>query len=75
MKKFFRQLLTEPDNETFCVIRIVASAGIFQYLGITLAHYIQHSAFDPQGFAVGFGALVAGTGAALGMKKDTKPQG
>jgi len=74
VKQFFKHIFTEPDNQTFCPIRIVAVAGILQYMGITVAHYVQHSMFDPQGFAVGFGALVAGTGAALGMKKDT-PQG
>lgn len=71
MKKFFKQLFTEPDNETFCPIRLVAVGGILTHFGITVANYVQHAAFDPQGFAIGLGALIAGTGAALGLKKDS----
>jgi len=45
------------------------------YLGISLAHYIQHAVWLPQDFAVGFGALLGGTGFALGFKKDTPKEG
>lgn len=72
MKKYLHDLLTETDNQTFCPVRIVAIVGTVQYLGISLAHYIQHQVFDPQGFAVGFGALLGGVGVALGLKKDSK---
>jgi hypothetical protein len=71
MNKFLKHILTEPDNSTFCPARLVALAGSFQYLGLNIAHYIQHGIFDPQAFAVGFGALLAGTGVALGLKKDS----
>lgn len=66
-------IITEPNNKTVCPVRVVSLLGVFQYLGLTLAHYIQHSVFDPQAFAIGFGALIGGVGVALGLKKDTKP--
>lgn len=74
-KKWVSDIFTEPgaQNYTVCPIRLVAVAGSFQYLALTAAHYIQHNVFDPQAFAVGFGALLAGVGAALGLKRDTKP--
>lgn len=72
MKKFVMQIFTEPDNQTFCPVRCLAVVGSLQYLGMTLAHYIQHAIFAPQDFAIGFGALVGGVGVALGIKKDTK---
>lgn len=62
---------TEPDNKTFCPVRIVAFAGVATYFGLTIANYHQHAIFDPQGFALGLGGLFAGVGAALKMKKDT----
>lgn len=71
MFKHFKQLITEPDNITFCPVRIVAILGSLQYLGLNLANYIQNHVFDPQGYAIGFGALVGGMGVALGIKKDT----
>lgn len=74
MPKFISHLLTEPDNSTFCPVRLVALLGSFQYMGLATAHYVQHGAFDPQAFAIGFGALLGGVGVALGLKKDT-PKG
>ena len=71
MMKYLQNLLTETDNQTFCPVRILALLGALQYLGLTFAHYIQHQVFDPQGYAVGFGALLGGIGVALGLKKDT----
>lgn len=71
MKKFLSNLFTEPDNQTFCPIRLVAVIGVFQYFVLTTAHYVQHSIFMPQEFALGLGALVGGVGVALGIKKDT----
>lgn len=71
--KFLKQILTEPDNSTFCPVRIVAIIGSLQYLGLALANYIQHAVFDAQAYAIGFGALVGGVGVALGIKKDTPP--
>lgn len=71
MKKYFMDLLTETDNKTFCPVRLVAVLGSLQYLALAAAHYVQHHIFDPQGYAIGFGALLGGVGVALGLKKDT----
>lgn len=69
---FFNDLLTEPDNKTFCPVRILAVLGSLQYIALAAANYVQHSVFDPQGYAVGFGALIGGIGVALKLKKDSK---
>jgi hypothetical protein len=71
MKKFLHNIFTEPDNQTFCPIRVFAVVGVLQYFGLTTAHYVQHAIFNPQDFAIGFGALIGGVGVALGVKKDT----
>jgi len=71
MKKFLKNIFTEPDNQTFCPIRLVAVIGVFEYFVLSTAHYIQHAVFMPQDFALGLGALIGGIGAALGFKKDT----
>lgn len=68
---YLRELVTEPDNKTFCPLRIVALAGTVQFFVLTAANYVQHAQFDPQSWALGFGGLVAGVGAGLKMKKDT----
>ena len=71
MKTFLKNLFTEPDNQTFCPVRLIAVLGAVQYLALVVANYAQHSIFDPQGFSVGFGALLGGVGVALGLKKDS----
>ena len=60
MKKFFLHIFTEPDNQTFCPVRLLAVTGSLQYLGLSITHYAQHAVFAPQDFAVGFGTLVTG---------------
>lgn len=71
IRVFFKQIFTEPDNHTFCPVRIIAVAGALQFLALTAAAYVQHNNFDPQAFAIGFGALLGGLGVALGLKKDS----
>jgi hypothetical protein len=71
MNNFIKNLFTEPDNHTFCPVRLIAIVGAFQYLALAIANYTQHGAFDPQGYAIGFGALLGGLGVALGLKKDS----
>jgi protein-S-isoprenylcysteine O-methyltransferase Ste14 len=71
---FVKHWLTEPDNQTFCPVRCAALLGIGHYFATSTAAYVQHGVFDPQAWAVGFGALLAGVGAALGLKKDSPKQ-
>jgi hypothetical protein len=71
LKKWLSDVFTEPDNKTICPVRIIAIIGALQYLGLGVAHYVQHHIFDAQNFAVGFGTLLGGIGVALGLKKDT----
>jgi len=70
--KFLKDLLTEPDNLVFCPVRILAALGSLQYIALATANYIQHNVFDPQGYAVGFGALIGGIGVALKFKTNSK---
>jgi hypothetical protein len=74
LPNFLKHWLTEPDNATFCPVRALAILGVLQYLGMSGLHYYQHHIFDPQAYAVGFGALIGGVGVALGLKKDTPKQ-
>ena len=49
--------------------------GILQAVGMSAYDVIVHGAhFDVQQFGMGFGAVLAAAGAALGMKKDTEPK-
>ena len=75
MKKFFLNLVTEPNNKTFCPVRLIAIAGAVQYLAMGFLHLFRNAAFDPQSYGVGFAALLSGIGVALGLKKDSPTEG
>jgi len=70
--KFLLDIVTEPDNQTFCPIRVIALIGFIQFFALAAWNYHQHGVFDPQSYALGFSAMIAGAGIALGMKKNSK---
>jgi len=69
--KFLLDLVTEPDNDVICPIRILAIMGFIQFFALASWNYHQHGVFDPQTYALGFGAMITGAGIALGVKKNT----
>ena len=71
IKKFFLQVFTEPDNSTFCPVRILAIAGVLEFLAMSVHVIVKTGAFDMQAFGLGFAALIGGAGVALGLKKDS----
>jgi hypothetical protein len=70
-----RNLFTGIDNKTHDIVRVIG--GLVGVGGPFLAGWdviVQHAHFDFQNYGIGCGALLAGVGAALGMKKDTEPK-
>ena len=74
MRKVWKDWFTEPDNQTWCVIKAASAIGVLSYLGFSAIHVIQNKTFDPLAFAQGFACLIAGFGAGLLMKKDSPIQ-
>ena len=66
--KFIMHILTEPDGETFCPVRVIALTGCIQYFTHSAFVTYKTGVFDAQAYAIGLGALVAGVGAALKLK-------
>ena len=76
MVDWLRHLVTGKDNQTHDVVRWGALLGTLQALGLTVYDVVIHAAhFNLQEFGLGMGALLGATGAALGLKKDTEPDG
>jgi len=72
IKKFLTDLLTEADNHTFDLIKLLALAAIIN--GLYLASYsviVKDVPFSFQDFGVGVGLTFAGIATALGFKKET----
>lgn len=74
LREVIRECLTEPDNVTHDLYKYLSLAAILTGLGMQIyAVGWNHQPFDMQTFGVGTGALFAGVGVALGLKKDTPP--
>lgn len=72
MKIFMRHLFTEGDNATFDLAKVLAASAVLSGIGLQIyAVGWNRQAFDMQIFGIGTGALFAGLGVALGMKKES----
>ena len=72
LKKFLNQIFTEPDNTTFCIVKIGAGLTVFFALFTAGYHNIYlGEQFNMQDFGTGMGLVFGGAGVALGLKKDT----
>lgn len=72
IKELFSNIFTEPDNTTFCIVKVGAGLTVIYALAAAAFHhfYLQEE-FVIQDFGVGMGAVFAGVGVALGLKKDS----
>lgn len=71
LRDVVRQLLTESDNVTHDLYRYLAIGSILTGLGLQIyAIGWRGQTFDMQTFGIGIGALFAGVGVALGLKKE-----
>jgi hypothetical protein len=71
MMTFFKQMLTEVDNRTFDLFRIMALLSILT--GLCLMVYAVgwlHQTFNMGEFGAGVGVLFVGAGAALKLKPE-----
>lgn len=74
MLRLLRDMLTEGDNKTFCVLRIGAALVILVGLGLEVAKAIYPSVdFDIEHYGIGVGSILAAAGAAFKLKPDSTP--
>ena len=73
MKEIFRKLFTAADNTTWDIGRILWAKISVVYCALTSYHAIKNGQLDPQAWAIGASAILAGGGGALGLKQKTEP--
>jgi hypothetical protein len=66
------QIVTEPNNKTVCPVRLMSIFGFAQFSAMAWFHLHKSGMFDVQAYALSYGALLGGIGAALGLKKDSQ---
>ena len=73
MMQFIRQLLTESDNATGDLARVMAALSGMTFLGLSIwAYGWRGQPFDPQAFGIGLGSMLAAFGAAVMLKDREK---
>ena len=71
--EWLKQLLTESDNHTQDLFRWLAVLSVLVGLGLSIYSVaFKGQSFDMIQFGTGIGLLLAGTGAALAMRPESK---
>ena len=68
MLPFLTSMLTEGDNQSGCFVRVCGVVVIVGFVIFTAWHLWQTGQFDPQGYGIAGGGLLAGGGAGVGLK-------
>ncbi len=71
IKKVLHDWFTEPDNNTWCVVKALSFTGALSFLVFSGIHVVANHTFDYQAFGIGYASLLVGAGGGLLMKKDT----
>jgi len=71
-KRFFIDLFTEDDNNTWCIARVSAFISVVSFIALGIAHVIINHQFQPSEFGVGIGSLLGGAGVMIGGKAATQ---
>jgi hypothetical protein len=72
MNKLIKDILTEDDNQTFCIARFVAIVAVLTFSACALVHVFHGSSFDFSQLGIGFGSVLSGSGVAIGAKAATQ---
>jgi hypothetical protein len=74
MNKFIQDMLTEDDNNTYCIARFAVLLGVITFCVIGVFHVYRGLALDFSQFGVGFGSLLGGGGVLIGGKAVTQKE-
>jgi len=69
--KFFKDILTENDNSTYCAARVCALACVLGFLCIAFMHVWHGGTVDFNNLGIGLAATLGGSGVMIGAKQAT----
>lgn len=73
LSRLIKDSLTGRDGQTYDPARIYLAMAVVVFLGATIIGAMQGLTFDPQGYGIGFGSLLAGGGLGVALKSGTEP--
>ena len=74
IKKMIKDCGTGADGETHDVGRWLWMIGVLSYIAFSGYSLFKGQPWHPQEFGLGFGGVLAGGGAGIGLKAKTEPQ-
>ncbi len=72
---FFKHCLTGIDGETYDPARVIFFLGALAFIAYSGYTVWKLGTFDPQSYGLGFGGILGGGGAGIGLKAKTEPEG
>lgn len=73
MNKVLKDILTGINGETYDLGRLLWAVGVLTYIGLAIYALIKGQLWQPESYGIGLGAVLAGGGAGIGLKKATEP--
>lgn len=73
MMSFLRDCLTGIDGESYDIGRVLWVLGILTFIGLSVVAMLKTGTFDPMNWGTGYGAILGGGGAGIGLKSKTEP--
>jgi hypothetical protein len=75
LNKFFKDIFTENDGESYCMIRLPSSFGFLHYLFLgTVDMFKNCSNFSLQDMAIGISSIIGVASAGISLKNKTDNQ-
>ncbi|OWK42218.1 amino acid ABC transporter substrate-binding protein [Fimbriiglobus ruber] len=68
-----KDCVTGKDGESYDVGRVLWVVGALSFLGLSIYAAFKSHTFDPLSFGTGYGGILGGGGAGIGMKAKTEP--
>lgn len=69
-----KDILTGIDGQSYDIGRVLWSVGVVSYIIYGGWHLFLDHLYNPLDYGAGFGAILAGGGAGIGLKAKTEPQ-
>jgi hypothetical protein len=72
IKTFFKQLMTEDDNQTFCIAKLMAVVAFLSFMGYAGYGLYLNKTPDLNAYANGLMITLTGCGAIIAAKQFTQ---
>lgn len=70
--KIFKDILTQNDNTSYCIVRLLTVIGFFYYLILCTMELIKHCTdFSLQDMATGISIIIGVSSAGISLKNKT----